>query len=73
MATNNSGKDVEKANKMNPTVVFPIPVISAILEAFVIVESLALPRINKATIKTTAFTIGPSCSNNVKPQIGHRI
>ena len=52
MATNNSGRDVEKATRINPTVVLPRPVISAILTEFVMVELLALFKISRATNKT---------------------
>jgi hypothetical protein len=63
MATNNSGRDVEKATRINPTVVLPSPVMSAILTELVIVELLALPKMSKATTKAIALPISPSCSN----------
>jgi len=46
-ATQNSGKDVEKAIRIKPMVIFPSPVISDVLIALVIVMWLALLNISK--------------------------
>jgi len=55
---------VEKATKMNPTVVFPNPVMSAILTEFVIVTSLALPRATSDAKRIRALPNRPHSSNN---------
>jgi hypothetical protein len=61
MATKNSGRDVENATRINPTVVLPRPVVSAILTEFVIVELLALFKMSREITKTIALPISPSC------------
>jgi hypothetical protein len=63
IATKSSGKDVEKATRMNPTFVFPNPVTLAKLTELVIVKLLALIRTTNEAIRTTIFPIIPSCSN----------
>jgi hypothetical protein len=63
MDTQSSGRDVEKATKINPTVVFPKPVISATLTEFVIVQSLALFRASNEAKRISALPNGPHSSN----------
>lgn len=61
--TESSGKDVEKATKMNPTVVFPKPVMSATLTEFVIVKSLALSRATNDAKRIRTLPNSPHSSN----------
>ncbi len=63
METKSSGNDVEKATKINPTVVFPKPAMSATLTELSIVESLALSRISNETRRIAVLPNGPNSSN----------
>ena len=67
MATESSGKDVEKATRMNPTVVFPKPVMSATLTEFVIVQSLALSKTSNAARRISALINRPSNKASLHP------
>jgi hypothetical protein len=60
MDTESSGKDVAKATKIKPTVVFPKPVMSATLTELVIVQSLALLSISKEARRIKALINIPS-------------
>ncbi len=62
--TQSSGKDVAKATRMKPTVVFPKPVISATLTELVIVQLLALSKKIKDPKRMAALPNSPSSSNN---------
>jgi len=64
MDTQSSGRDVEKATRMNPTVVFPKPVISATLTEFLIVQSLDLSKKSKESRRIATLPNSPSSSNN---------
>jgi hypothetical protein len=55
--THNSGKDVEKPTKKNPTVVFPNPVILETFTALVIVTWLALFKITNEMNRSTTLAI----------------
>jgi len=61
--TQSSGKDVEKATNMNPTVVFLKPVISATLTELVIVQSLALYKASSEATRINTLPNGPHPSN----------
>jgi hypothetical protein len=63
IATNSSGKEVEKATRINPTVAFPKPVAPAIFTECLIVKLLAWFRANKATIRINKLPINPSSPN----------
>jgi hypothetical protein len=62
-ATNSSGKDVEKATRMNPTVVFPNPVALATFIEWVIVRLLALSKTTNATIRIMTLPSRPNPSS----------
>ena len=62
MATKSSGRDVEKATRMKPIVVFPNPVTLAKLTELLIVRLLDLIRTINAIIRIIIFPIIPNCS-----------
>ena len=55
IATVSSGREVDSEINMNPTAVFPKPVISAILSLLIIVHLLKFPSRKRATSKTARF------------------
>ncbi len=67
MATNSSGKDVVKATRINPMVVFPKPVAPATFTEYLIVTVLAWLRAAKAAIRSNRLPIHPISSNIFQP------
>jgi hypothetical protein len=63
MATESSGKDVEKATSMNPIFVFPKPVMLAMLIELLIAKLLDLIKTANDASRIAIFPIDPSCSN----------
>jgi hypothetical protein len=61
--TLSSGRDVENATSMNPTVVFPKPVISAILTELAIVQLLALFSKSNPATSISMFIRSANSSN----------
>ena len=61
--TLSSGSEVEKPTRMKPIVVFPKPVMSEILTAFLMVNSLPKTKKAREASRIPAFPSMPSASN----------